>query len=257
MKIVLCQNEIVWEDKKANIERAEQFIKNAAAQNADIIFFPEMSFTGFSLEIENTKECGESAEIIKDFAALYNIAVGFGWTRACENKAENVYSVIGSKGEELLNYVKIHPFSYSGEDKSFKSGNKLACFNYKGFNIGVLICYDLRFPEIFQALSAKADLIAVPACWPEKRSSHWKALLKARAIENQCYIAGINCVGNIGGLYYSGDSRIINPDGAVLDSISNEEKTLIAEIYNDVEKYRDSFPTKRDRKEELYRTIKL
>lgn len=255
MRIALCQNKIVWEDKKANIGKAEQFVKKAEEQNADIIFFPEMSFTGFSLEIENTKESGESIDEVRRIAVENNIAVGFGWVRACEDMAQNVYTVVSNDGEVLSDYVKIHPFSYSGEDINFRSGNRLAYFNYMGFNIGTLICYDLRFPEIFQALSKNADLIVVPACWPQKRSDHWKILLKARAIENQCYIAGINCVGNIGGLYYSGDSSVINPDGKTLCSVSGLEELVVVDINNDVKEFRKNFPTKKDRKISFYRDL--
>lgn len=255
MRIALCQNEIVWEDKNANISRAKAFAKKAAEQKADIVFFPEMSFTGFSSEIENTKEIGESAAAVKKIAVNNNIAIGFGWVKDCGDRAQNVYTVVDNRGEVMSNYVKIHPFSYSGEDISFISGSKIVYFNYKGFNIGTLICYDLRFPEIFQALSKNADLIVVPACWPQKRSSHWKILLKARAIENQCYIAGINCVGDVGGIYYSGDSSIIDPDGKVLCSVSNEERLVIYDINCDAEKFRKIFPTKKDRKTDLYRKL--
>ncbi len=255
MKIALCQNKIVWEDKKTNIGRAEQFIREAKEQKADIIFFPEMSFTGFSLEIENIKENGESINAVRKIATDNDMTVGFGWVRACENMAQNVYTVVSSKGEVLSEYVKIHPFSYSGEDIYFKSGSQLAYFNYKGFNIGTLICYDLRFPEIFQALSKNADLIVVPACWPQKRNDHWKTLLKARAIENQCYIAAVNCVGNVGSLYYSGDSSVIDPDGKILYSVSNEEKLIVADINNDVFEFRNNFPTKKDRKIYLYKEL--
>lgn len=252
MKIALCQTNIIWENKKSNILNAENIIKNT---DADIIFFPEMSFTGFSSEIEKTGENGETVKIIKNIAEKYKKAIGFGWTKICGDMAFNMYTVVSDKGDVLSDYAKIHPFSYSGEDKKFLSGNKVVYFNYKGFNIGTLICYDLRFPEIFQALSKNADIIVVPACWPEKRIEHWKTLLKARAIENQCYIAGVNCVGDIGGLKYSGDSMLIDPNGEILYTDSYKESVIVGEINNDVSEYRNSFPTKRDRKILFYKEI--
>lgn len=115
-----------------------------------------------------------------------------------------------------------------------------------------MLCYDLRFPEIFQIASKKADVILVPANWPEARTEHWKCLLRARAIENQVYIFGINCVGKNNGLNYSGHSCIIDPNGKVLEELSDREGVLSFELKNDVKKIRDGFPVKRDRREDLY-----
>lgn len=252
MRLALCQMNILWEDKKQNIDKAEQFIKSA---ESDIIFFPEMSFTGFSMNIGNTKEKDYSLNIVKSIAVKYNVAVGFGWTREWKDKGENVYTVVNNKGEVISEYIKLHPFSYSGEDNYFKAGNSIVAFEYNDFRIGTLICYDLRFPEVFQALSKNVDLIVVPACWPDKRSNHWKTLLKARAIENQCYIAGVNCVGDIGGIYYSGNSMIINPNGDILSFGKNKEMLVFAEIKNDVAQYRRNFPAKRDRRISLYKEL--
>ncbi len=253
MRFALCQLNIVWEDKNANIAKLTAFVEKAANDRADIIFFPEMSLTGFSLEINKTKENGESVDIIKSVAKKNNIAIGIGWVKDCGNKGENIYTIVDNNGMMLSEYTKLHPFSFSGEDKDFRCGNDIISFNFKEFCMGSLICYDLRFPEIFQALSKSADLIVVPACWPEKRSEHWKILLKARAIENQCYIIGVNCVGNVGGLYYSGDSMVVNPEGRVLQSISDKEGLLIVDIDNDVNLFRAVFPTKNDRRTSLYK----
>ncbi|MGN1318890.1 MAG: nitrilase-related carbon-nitrogen hydrolase [Lachnospirales bacterium] len=255
MIVSLCQLNIVWENKKANVEKVDKFCNLAKNKNSHIIFFPEMSLTGFSLEVNRTKENGESINIIKNIAKKYNIAIGFGWVKDCGLKGENVYTIINQNGEVISEYTKIHPFSFSGEDKYFNKGDKLSVFNFMGFNIGSLICYDLRFPEIFQALSKNCHLIVVPACWPEKRSDHFKTLLKARAIENQCYILGVNCVGDVGGLYYSGDSMIINPEGKIIDCLSNKEGLILADIDNDVDVFRNLFPTKKDRQPNLYRQL--
>lgn len=255
MRLALCQLNIVWEDKKSNIEKVKYFTDYAVKNNADIILFPEMSLTGFSLDIAKTKENGESLDIIGSVASKRNIAIGIGWVKDCGDKGENRYTIVDNKGEVVLEYTKLHPFSYSGEDKNFNCGDSIYTFDYNGFNIGCLICYDLRFPEIFQALSKTADLIVVPACWPSKRSEHWNILLKARAIENQCYIAGINCVGDIGGFHYLGDSAVINPLGEVICSVRNEEGVIFADIDNDVDVFRADFPTKKDRRADLYRTL--
>lgn len=251
MKIAVCQLNIVWENKSENLNSIRYYVSEAAKNKADLIFFPEMSLTGFSMNIAYTKENGESIYQIKSIAKQFNIAIGIGWVKDCGEKGENVYTVIDNRGEVLSEYTKLHPFSYGGEDKYFSSGNDLVTFEYGGITIGTLICYDLRFPEIFQALSINADLIAVAACWPASRREHWDTLLKARAIENQCYIAGINCVGDIGGLKYSGNSTIIDPNGTVLDSIADREGIIYHQIDNN---YKDKIlvHSKQDRRPLLY-----
>lgn len=256
MKIALAQTKIEWENKNINYDVAKRYITNAKKESVDLIFFPEMSFTGFSMNIEATAESNfETIERIKEFSNSYAMAIGFGWVKKCGEYAENHYTVIDKRGDVLSDYIKIHPFSYSGEDSFFKAGDDIRVFEYQGIKLITLICYDLRFPELFQVASREADVIVVPANWPQQRSEHWKTLLQARAIENQCYVLGINCVGNMGGLAYSGDSLVVSPDGTVMDVLSNMEGLVIAEIGDQVTKIRSEFPVKRDRKWELYKTM--
>lgn len=251
MKIELCQTNIIWEDKKANLSKAEKIMENSSS---NIILFPEMSFTGFSMNTDITGENDSfTVNFMKNLAVRYNKAAGFGWVYKNREKAENHYTFVNSKGEVLSDYVKIHPFSFSGEDNYFKKGNYINIFKYMDFNICSFICYDLRFPEIFQIASKKADVITVAANWPEKRKEHWKTLLRARAIENMCYILAVNCVGNTGGLDYSGDSCVINPNGDVIEMLSDIEGSITAEINNDTAQYRKNFPVKKDRQEKMYK----
>ena len=161
---------------------------------------------------------------------------------------------------EILEYTKLHPFSYSGEDRYFQGGTLLPVCEYRGYHLGVQICYDLRFPEAFQALSRQADLILVPANWPGRRREHWISLLQARAIENQCYIAGVNCVGDMDGQTYTGDSRLYGPDGALCSGetlmpadAQPGECAFIYDIDDQVKKVRTQFPVKKDRRDALYR----
>ena len=256
MKAALCQMDIVWEDKLQNYEKAKYYVEEAASKFADIILFPEMSFTGFSMNIDKTKEINEeSIEIIQGFAIESRINIGFGWVKGNGSKAENHYTIINSKGKVILDYIKIHPFSYSSEDKYFISGNELKRCKLKGIEISTFICYDLRFPEVFQAVSKYVSLIVVPANWPEQRREHWICLLKARAIENQVYILGINCVGEKNGLYYSGDSCVIDPLGNIVEILSYKEGLLIQDIEDNIDKFRNEFLIKGDRKIDLYKKI--
>ena len=126
---------------------------------------------------------------------------------------------------------------------------------FRSITITPFICYDLRFPEIFQIASKKSDLICVAANWPKEREKHWITLLTARAIENQCYIAGINRIGSGDGIDYSGCSMIIDPEGNILNNINNDEGIIISDIYEDkVKDIRRKFTLKRDRRESLYKS---
>ena len=254
MKIALYQMHIEWENKEKNYLRAEQKLKTAYDRNVDLLLLPEMSFTGFSMNTAATKERDhETINKMSDYAIQYNTAIGFGWVKDCGEKSENHYTIVNKEGKVISDYAKIHPFSFSGEDRKFCGGEDLAVFVLCGMIFSTFICYDLRFPEIFQAVSGKADVICVPANWPKKRREHWKCLLQARAIENQVYILAINCFGNIGEIDYSGDSCIINPNGEILAELSEQENVLEYELQNDVEKFRNAFQIKADRREELYR----
>lgn len=256
MKIALFQMYIKWEDKEENYRHLEAQLMELQERKNQLLLLPEMSFTGFSMNTEITKEKEQKtiSQMI-DLARKYDIALGFGWVKDCGEKSENHYTIVDSLGNILSDYTKIHPFSYSGEDKKFQGGKDIVTFSWEDTVFSTFICYDLRFPEIFQIASQKADAIIIPANWPKKRSEHWKTLLKARAIENQVYIFAINCCGNIGGQYYSGDSCIINPDGQVIDMISDEEGILEYEYVNDVIEYRKQFPVKKDRLDELYHEL--
>ena len=262
MKIALGQLKISWENKEANLEKLKECLEKLP--EVDLLLLPEMSLTGFSMNTEKTKECKkETVCRIQELAGQYHMAIGAGWVKDLGTTCENHYSIVSPEGE-LLDYAKIHPFSYGEESLHFRGGETLPLCMYRDFRIGVQICYDLRFPEPFQILSKKADLIVVPANWPASRREHWDTLLRARAIENQVYVAGVNCAGSMGGQYYSGDSVLYRPDGTNVPAgrkmLSGkeeipEEAVFLFEIDNQIKEYREAFPVKKDRREAVY--IKL
>lgn len=266
MKIALAQTNILWEEKEKNIEKAIRWLDVAKEHGVDLVCFPEMSFTGFSMNTKVTSE--KDKETVREMERLgksYGMAIGFGWVQAGKPLCENHYSIVNANGREVLDYAKIHPFSYSEENQHFVGGNSLSLCKLGDMSVGTAICYDLRFPEIFQTLSKKAELIVVPANWPKKRRAHWTALLTARAIENQCYLAGVNCCGKMDGTDYSGDSALYAPDGSLMEPVKSltmgsesvGEKLLIYEIENNVQAVRKEFPVKEDRREELYPRLKI
>lgn len=253
MKVALCQLAIVFEEKVENTRRVLEFVKQAKSAGAELVLFPEMSLTGFSMNLACTGERErESVLRMCAVAKREGIAVGIGWTALAGEQGENHYTVISAQGEILSDYVKMHPFSYSHEDQYFVKGHEPAHFELADIPFSHFICYDLRFPEIFQCVSERAHVIIVAADWPGSRREHWKCLLQARAIENQCYILGVNSVGWQNGVYYTGDSCVILPDGRVAEQLEEKEGLILYDLKDDVINYRDAFPMKRDRRNDLY-----
>ncbi|PXV95397.1 putative amidohydrolase [Lachnotalea glycerini] len=258
MKIGLAQMDVVWEKKEENILKAEKIIGEAAKAKIDYLLFPEMSFTGFSM---NTAFIGESKlelktiGILSDFAKKNQIWLGFGYVEKGFDKALNRFAIINRLGQVVADYAKIHPFSYGEESNYYTGGKEIEFCVVEEFTTTPFICYDLRFPEIFQIASKHSQLITVAANWPIERREHWLTLLRARAIENQCYIAGVNRVGCGNDILYGGDSIIVNPYGEII-SFNIEEGLISAEIDKEIVlKYRESFHLKKDRREELYQNL--
>ena len=160
MKIAIAQTEIMFEQPEENLANAAAWIAQAAAAQADCIVFPEMSFTGFSMQVE--KIAGYAPKIhekMRQLAVQCGIAIGYGWTSQEQHgKGENHYTLLDKKGGVLSDYVKIHPFSYGGEDRFYHSGEKLTSAVLGEFSVGTLICYDLRFPEVFRAAAPRNSL---------------------------------------------------------------------------------------------------
>ena len=254
MKLGLVQSHIEWDDKKANREKALESVKKAKENGVELLLFPEMTFTGFSMNVNSISEEKEEPDgtiaFMKKIAQDYGINIGAGWAERAGKKGKNHYTIISSEGEIVLDYVKMHPFSYAGENLHYESGDSYEVAEIAGIPMTAFICYDLRFPMNFWKASEKAHLIIVPANWPKRRIEQWKVLLRARAIENQVYIAAINCVGTIGEVEYSGASCVINPKGEVLALSEDEETLLIVEINDDVEEQRKKFPVHKDRRPE-------
>ncbi|MDP4145714.1 MAG: carbon-nitrogen family hydrolase [Bacillota bacterium] len=254
MKIGLVQMDIIWEDKEANKQKCLQFIKEAKEKNVDMLIFPEMTLTGFSMKVNKIMDKNhQDRNWFAKAAEEYSLFIGFGYVQGGGAKGKNNISLFSKDGVEILNYTKIHPFSHGEENKHYEGGGEIKIAKVKEFNISTFICYDLRFPEIFQAASVCAEAIFIIANWPESRREHWITLLKARAIENQCYIIGVNRTGKGDGVDYCGDSLVVDPSGEIIVHNRGEEKLITADIdLQEVKKVRNSFNIKQDRKNALY-----
>ena len=244
MKIALVQYSPAWEDKEINKKKILSLIQDITG--VELFIFPEMTLTGFTMKSEEMSETiqGESfrffSSIAKDKSA--NIFAGI-----IERRNIRIYNTlihIRPDGNLLKLYRKVHPFSYSAENEHYDAGAKPAMTKIKKWKVGLTICYDLRFPELFRKYGKKrAYLIVNIANWPDTRIEHWRTLLKARAIENQCYVAGINRVGKDPKLNYVGYSSVFDPMGKEIVAVENEEKVIIVELdKNYVNEVREKFP---------------
>ncbi|MGN0649728.1 MAG: carbon-nitrogen family hydrolase [Oscillospiraceae bacterium] len=257
MKICVCQQDTVWENTAENMLRCRQAVKDAARQGAELVVFPEMTLTGFSFSKTLADNDDYTIRFFSECSKECSVSCAFGYPVSEQGKLCNRLTVTDKFGDVVCSYDKIHPFSYSGEDRIFSAGNKAVTAKIGDITLGFAICYDLRFPELFEQLAKTADCIIVIANWPESRREHWQTLLKARAIENQCYIAGCNRCGNGNGLYYSGDSAVYAPDGALISlAESGREQLIFADILHEyVSTTRSGFPVRNDRRIDLYRNF--
>lgn len=242
LKIIALNLNIKWKDKSANYLQIESLLK---AENAGLFLLPEMFSTGFCMDaiaIADKKE--ETLDWMKNFARKKNAAI-CGSVSVQENGQffNRMYFVSPDGNFEF--YDKRHLFSYFGEDKIYTKGTVRKIINYKGFRILLQVCYDLRFP-VFSRNSNDFDLILYVANWPESRIDAWNTLLKARAIENQSFVFGLNRIGMDGNnLSYPESSYCYNAEGKVISEVSNEIVSADLDLEN-LEKFREKFPFMKD-----------
>jgi len=255
MKVGLTQMDIVWEDKQKNMDKVRKFMEEAAKQEVDLLVFPEMTLTGFTM---NTSLAGEemlfspTLRFFKDCSKEFHMAIAFGYVEDFGQEYYNKLMVV-SEGKVILDYDKIHPFNYSEEGKHYIGGHEVKVVTFKDMVLSGFVCYDLRFPEIFQAVSNEAQLILVIANWPKERVSQWEALLRVRAIENQCYVVGVNRIGKGNGIEYVESSMAFDPLGERLTKAHSKAELQVVELHAGmVKEIRRKFPFKADRQPELY-----
>lgn len=259
MRIGLVQMDMAWEDKAVNFKKAEQYIIEAKEKAVDFIVFPEMSMTGFSMHVERIGETKDNLVTRKHFASLakeFGMYIGIGYVEDKGGRGLNRYAILSPEGETLCDYVKIHPFTFGREGEYYDGGNKIEHAQVGDFCVSPMICYDLRFPDIFQAASKKATMFVVPASWPQARMEAWQIFMRARAMENQCIMVGVNRVGHDGKVPYSGESMVVDADGNIIGGPYFGEGLYTVDVSIDmVNNTRSVFSTKKDRKEHVYRIM--
>lgn len=252
LTITGIQTSLHWEDPVANLNMLEEKI-NSISDKTEIIILPEMFSTGFSMKPKKFAETmmGETVNWMKRIAAEKKVILT--GSMIIEEKGEYFNRLIWMlpNGQSGV-YDKRHLFAYAGEDEEYSPGTKRLIASVKGWKINLLICYDLRFPvwarQQAQNGVPEFDLIIYVANWPERRNLAWKTLLQARAIENQCYVVGVNRVGKDGNdIYHSGDSMVIDPVGELIYNKAHDEDIFTINLKKEkLEELRTKLPFWKD-----------
>ena len=238
LRVAIVQANQAWENKNANLKHFENLLESVNKDQVDLIVLPEMFHTGFSmssLKLAEEMENSLGLKWLSNLALSKNVALYTSLIIKEENSFFNRGVFIYPDGK-IATYDKRKLFTLANEDKHYTAGHENVVADFKGWKIQLQICYDLRFPEISRNQIDSSgtplyDLLIYVANWPEKRSHHWKSLLLARAIENQCYVVGVNRVGADGnGLNYSGDSQCIDPLGAIYPCDPNTEQLFFVTL---------------------------
>lgn len=253
LRLYGVQMDIAWEDRSANYERAESLLARLDIPPGALVVLPEMFATGFSLNVAATvePEHGPTATWLRELALRRGCAVIGGLVRPGRDDGamgRNELVAYGPDGTELARYQKIRTFRYTKEFQHYERGRQVSIFDWGGFRICPLICYDLRFPELFRrGVSLGAQLFVVIASWPSVRADHWVTLLRARAIENLAYVLGVNRSGTDPYLDYPGRTILVDPHGEIVADAGAAEGVLTGAVRLPVvEDWRREFPALQD-----------
>ncbi len=243
MRITVVQPDIEWENKKGNFATIERLISDIRTET-DLVILPEMFNTGFSMNPERLNEPpnAETFEWLNNISQEGDFGICATYIVRDKNKFFNRWILVTPDGESWY-YDKRHLFRITNEEQSFTRGKIRQVFTFRGVRICPNICYDLRFP-VWSRNRNDYDLLINSANWPTARRDVWHTLLRARAIENQCFVVGSNRIGTDGaGINYSGDSMIIDPKGEVIVSAEDKECSITANISMDeLGEFRKKFP---------------
>lgn len=254
MIIAGLQLDIAWEDPLENFSRATALAERAAAQGARLVVLPEAFATGFSIQsTAMAAHAGEVRSFLSDLAHRLDLWVLGGFIEIGRKLPVNACSLVAPDGEERLHCRKIHPFSLAGEDDHFESGDTVSTTTVEGVRVTPIICYDLRFVELFRATAETTDCFIVIANWPSKRAHAWRTLLAARAIDCQAYVLGVNRVGDALGFPHRGDSTLVNPMGETTATLAERPGLVTGDIDPEVvAQTRERLPFLTDRRPDIY-----
>ncbi len=252
------QTDIAWEDPEENFRRVRALAAGLEEEGPRLFVLPEMFATGFSMDACRVASYAEGVRaFLGNFAREHRAYVLAGYGEPAEPRPANACSLVNPRGEEILHFWKLHPFSLAREHEHYRPGDRVATASVEGVRITPFICYDLRFPEPFRAVALGTDLFCVLANWPARRREAWQTLLRARAVENQAYVLGVNRVGEGGGEPHTGDTALYGPLGEVL-AVARPGRPEVVKGRVDaaeVGRIRRRFGFLRDRRPRLYRRL--
>jgi len=252
LHIVGIQSPIVWEDPQANRIAFTQRIEASAKENEkiDLIVLPEAFTTGFSMNIDSIDswESGETLNWMRDIAKKYNVAITGSIAFKFDDGLARNRSLFVKPDGSFEFYDKRHLFTLGKEHNHYKKGKARKVVEFRGWKILLQICYDLRFPCFSRnEISSKYDVALYVANWPEVRRHAWRTLLQARAIENQCYVMGVNRTGSDpNNIVYPGDSAGVDPYGEIASNADKGESIKLVCNRSILEGFRAKFPVLED-----------
>ncbi len=248
LNVTIIQTDLAWHDVGKNCARFDGIIRSLA-EPTDLVLLPEMFSTGFTMEPGSCAEDmgGRAVKSLMDWAREKNADVA---GSVAVKEGDRFYNrlVWARPGGTIISYDKRHLFRMAGEEKVYTAGSAKAVIELNGWKIRPFICYDLRFPVWSRNKNLEYDIAVYVANWPEKRAAHWKALLRARAIENQCYCIGVNRIGADGnGVAHCGDSAVIDFAGNTIFEKGNVEfVSTVGLSFDELTDYRRAFPAWKD-----------
>jgi omega-amidase len=261
VKIAAAQIACALGDVAANIAKMREFCARAKTEGAELIVFPEASDTGYSMPVisQHAKPWTEGAvPALREMAKEFSLAIVAGVSERDGDRVYNTQAFIDPNGKIMASYRKTHLFVLAPNDESscYTAGDEFVSVEFGGFNFGLSICYDLRFPEVSRALALehRANVLLISSAWPLPRVEHLRALSIARAIENQCYLVLANRTGVDAGVTCCGMSAIIDPSGVTLAAASGDrEELLVADISVEaIGTVRNKIPVFTNRRTDLY-----
>ena len=256
IKSAIIQFDVRRGDVTWNVKTVKRRIGAVAEQGARLVVLPEMWSTGFANKrLQDLSET--TPQILEDLSGMAKerrLTIVGSMPEKVRGRVYNTAYVIDRDGSVAGTYRKVHLFSLTGEHRHFKAGRKAVVATTSLGTIGLMICYDLRFPELCRSLAlGGAQMVVVLAQWPTVRVAHWDILLRARAVENQLFVFGANRCGSDADIVYAGHSRIISPYGEILARAGKQSATLLATIdLRAVQQARKNMPCLKERVPEAY-----
>ncbi len=256
IRVSLLQTDIIWEDKEANLSRLHGKLEKLCG-STDIVILPEMFSTGFSMNSHRLAEplTGNTISTLKQWALTYQLAIAGSYIASDETGTTSKKQEYYNRGffitpeNQAFYYDKRHLFRMGSEPENFSPGNQRTLISYHGWNICLLVCYDLRFPAWSRNLNNEYDLLIYVANWPESRRQVWDVLLQARALENMSYVCGVNRIGKDGNhIPYNGGSILYSAKGELLAKCNDNkgEVTTIKIDLSSLNQFRNKFPAWKD-----------